>query len=187
MLCLLSTCSIVQPYSLQPTIQVDVPLDEYILLVKSMCDSNVLLYEGIFNLSQYRTAVREYDRGNTRNANVLFTFDMFRAGVMELKKAAARGKSATVITLNYGDDTAENIPFDKMVTCLNAVFQAEGDNHRLFNKTVDEINRTYNTIPIDIVRLNEHNQNYYSYLALLRYNIASSAEGHDFHLFNVSI
>lgn len=188
MLCLLSTCSIVQPFSLQPTVQVDVPLDEWVLLVRSMCASNAQMYQSIFTIQQYKRIVTDYDAGKRLSAEIFFTFDMFYACVMELKKAVARNKSATVITLNYGNsEDIENIQFDDIAIHLNAQFVAEGNDHRLFNQAIDEVNRAYNTLPVSYQSLNVHNKNYYSYVTLLRYRLAFASNGSKFVPFNMRI
>lgn len=189
LLCLLSTCSIVQPYSFQPMLQIDVPLYEYVILVKSMCKTNMMFYDSIFTLSQYQMLLDDYERQIKKSALIVFTFDMFKVCVGELKRAVTRGKDATVITLNYGDilDDVDCCSFDNMPSMLNTVFTSEGNDHVLFNHVVTEINRTYNTLPVDFGHLSQHNQKYYCYVALLRYRLAYAAKGNVFKPFNVSL
>lgn len=183
MLCLLSTCSIMQPFSMQPSVQVDVPLKEYISLVESMCDAGCLFFDGNFQLSYYSKAVMENKKGNSSMFIILFTLDMFRSCVAELKKSSSRRGKATPITLNYGD--YEYVEFNDMFNKLNDIFRKEGTDHRIFNSVVNEINRSYNTIPIDFSTLDLHNQQYFSYLAILRYNVIVASEGGNFKPFNV--
>lgn len=185
MLCILSACTIVQPFSMQPSVQVDVPLSEYMVLVRSMCESGCLFFDSNFNLSYYEKAVIDYDKGNFSMSLVLFTLDMFRTGVTELKKSSSRKRDATPITLNYGD--YEYVEFEDMFKLLNNVFVREESNHRIFNKAIGEINRAYNAIPVDFNLLDEHNQLYYSYLALIRYNLIVASEGGKFKPFNVKL
>lgn len=183
MLCIMSSCSIVQPFSLQPALQIVVSLEEYVSLIKMICDSHSLQYNTIFSLSQYHRAVDKYESGDFSNVLVLFSFEMIQACCMELKKAFSRRKSATVISMDYGDYNYYSL--DDMPSMLDDEFQ-KTNNRLCFNRAIDALNREYNTVPIDYGSLNEHNRMYYSYLLILRYRLAYAAEGHKFVPFNLN-
>lgn len=149
----------------------------------------MMFYDSIFTLSQYQMLIDDYEKHNKKSALIIFTFDMFKVCVGELKRAVARGMDATVITLNYGDvfDDIDCFKLDNMPSMLNTVFTSEGNDHSLFNHTMVEINRTYNTLPVDFGHLSQHNQKYYSYVALLRYKLAYASKGNQFKPFNASL
>lgn len=184
MLCLMSASSIVQPFSLQPTLQIIVSLEEYVSLITKICNSSSLQYNTIFSLSQYQTAVSKYQSGEPLNAIILFSFEMIQACSMELKKAFSRGKGATVISMDYGDYDYHSLY--EMPELLDDEF-IHTTHRECFNKAINAINREYNTVPICYNSLNEHNKMYYSYLLVLRYRLACSAIGHRFVPFNLSM
>lgn len=184
MLCIMSASSIIQPFSLQPTLQIVVSLNEYLSLIAKICDSNILQYNTIFSLSQYQTAVDKYESGDVSNAIILFSFEMIQACSMELKKAFSRGKGATIISMDYGDYDYHSL--DEMPLLLDEEFKAS--MHReCFSRAIEAISRSFNTVPIDYNSLNEHNKQYYSYLLILRYRLACSAVGHKFVPFNLTM
>lgn len=165
MLCLLHGYRILQPHSLQPALQIVIPFEEYIYFMSGQCNSKVLLSDTIFALDNYADALANYEHGNVSLIKVYYTLDCLRVGVIELKKAIARKRGATVITLSYSD--VEEVNFNDLFIRLQQAWESDDDLKVAFNKAMNEISRIGDATPIVLADLNEHNRQYFSYLAYM--------------------
>lgn len=165
MLCLLHGYRILQPHSLQPALQINIPFEEYIYFMSGQCNSKVLLSDTLFGLEHYTQALAEYEHGDVSLIKVYYTLDCLRVGVIELKKAIARKRAATVITLSYSD--VEEVNFNDSFILLQRCWEEDAELRIAFNKGMNEITRIGDSTPVILNDLNEHNKQYFSYLAYM--------------------
>lgn len=164
-LCLLHGYRILQPHSLQPALQIVIPFEEYVYFMSGQCNSKVLLSDTLFTLDNYAEALAKYEQGNVGLIKVYYTLDCLRVGVLELKKAIARKRGATVITLSYKD--VEEINFNDAFISLQRAWEDDEELCIAFKKAMSEIGRIGDATPIVLNDLNEHNKQYFSYLAYM--------------------
>lgn len=184
MLCLFVKQTILQPYSLQPCLQVIIPLDEYVILMKSMCNAQVMLFTGSGKLEDYSRAICFYDKGQINKMQVMLMFDGIQVGVTELKKAISRGRSATVISCDF--ETEECISLHNAFNILSHEFNTVNGYKQLFDRAVADLNKLDTFIPIDVSMLTGHNLNYFAYLVLLQISIYRIKDV-GFRPFNITI
>lgn len=163
MLCLLHGYQFLQPHSLQPTVRITIPFEEYVQFMSGQCDSSVKLSDTLFTLTDYSYAIRQYESGDASLLRVCYTLDCLRAGVQELKKAISRKGGATVILMNYSG--CEEVNLCDTLYRLQTLWEKGSDEKYAFKQAMAEINKIGDATPIVLNDLTEHNQFYFAYLA----------------------
>lgn len=184
MLSLLNGYRVLQPYSLQPSLQIIIPFEEYIYFMSGQCNSGVILSDTLFGLANYEEALNRYR--NTNNASLIkvyYTMDCLRIGVLELKRAIARKRSATVMVLQY--EEAEEVNLNDIFAKLTIEWERDESIHYAFAKGMEVMHNIGDATPIIINDLNGHNKNYFYYLAYMYAMYYSTGSNRRFNPINI--